>query len=133
MKLRIRLLAALAATALGAGLGPAAASAQDDIVRAHEALAHAGEYAMVCGVIADARHVRNARGEPTYLNFDKPYPDQDFTAIVWGRDRKRFDPAPETLVGRKACVYGKVERYQGKAQMALARQEQLSVAASKPE
>ncbi len=115
-----------------AGLCAPIAHAQEDMVRAHEALEHAGEYAMVCGVIADARHARDSRGEPTYLNFDKPYPEQEFTAVVWGRDRKRFDPAPETHVGAKACVYGKVERYKGKAQMVIGRPEQLSVAASKP-
>ncbi len=117
--------------ALAAFLGATSALAQDDIVRAHEALEHAGEYAMVCGVIADARHARDSRGDPTYLNFDKPYPEQDFTAIVWGRDRKRFDPPPETHLGAKACVYGKVERYKGKAQMSISRPEQLSVAAPK--
>jgi hypothetical protein len=124
---------ALYAVTAAAALHIAAALAQDDIVRAHEALDHAGDYAMVCGVIADARHARDSRGDPTYLNFDKPYPEQDFTAIVWGRDRKRFAPAPETHVGAKACVYGKVERYKGKAQMAISRPEQLSVAAKKPE
>jgi hypothetical protein len=103
----------------------------NDMVRAHEAIDHAGDFAMVCGVIADANHALNVRGEPTYLNFDKPYPNHDFTAIIWGRDRKNFPENPENMTGYKACVYGKIKIYQGKAQMALKKAEQLSVAPPK--
>lgn len=100
---------------------------QDDIVRAHEASGHAGEYAMVCGVIASAKYIENSRGAPTYLNFDKPYPESEFTAIIFGKNRKNFEPAPETLTGYKACVYGKIRMYRGKPQIELVKAEQLSV------
>lgn len=100
---------------------------QDDMVRAHEAREHAGEYAMVCGVIASAKYLQGARGAPTYLNFDKPYPDSEFSAIVFGKNRKNFSPDPETLTGYKACVYGKIRMYRGKAQMELVTADQLSV------
>ena len=106
--------------------GPARAQ-QEDIVRAHQAIEHAGEYAMVCGVIASARYNRESKGAPTYLNFDKPYPDQDFSAIIFGKNRKNFSPDPETLAGYKACVYGKVKIYKGKAQIELVKADQLSV------
>jgi len=100
---------------------------QDDMVRAHEAREHAGEYAMVCGVIASASYVQGARGAPTYLNFDKPYPDSEFSAVIFGRNRKNFNPYPETLTGYKACVYGKIKMYKGRAQMELVKADQLSV------
>ena len=106
--------------------GPARAQ-QEDIVRAHQAIEHAGEYAMVCGVVASARYNRDSKGAPTYLNFDKPYPDQDFSAIIFGKNRKNFSPDPETLAGYKACVYGKVKIYKGKAQIELVKADQLSV------
>ena len=106
--------------------GPAQAQ-KEDIVRAHQAIEHAGEYAMVCGVVASARYNRDSKGAPTYLNFDKPYPDQDFSAIIFGKNRKNFSPEPETLTGYKACVYGKVKVYKGKAQIELVKADQLSV------
>ncbi len=98
-------------------------------VAAHDAAAHAGEFVEVCGVVADANHARRTHGSPTYLNFDKPYPDHDFTAIIWGRDRKVFSFDPETLQGVTACVRGKVEMYRGKAQIILFMAEQIAFAA----
>jgi len=100
---------------------------QDDMVRAHEARDHAGEYAMVCGVIASARYLQGSRGAPTYLNFDKPYPESQFSAVIFGKNRKNFSPDPETLTGYKACVYGKIKMYKGRAQMELVKADQLSV------
>ena len=100
---------------------------QEDIVRAHDAIEHAGEFAMVCGVIASARYLKEVKGAPTYLNFDKPYPDQEFSAIIFGKNRKNFSPDPESLTGYKACVYGKVRVYRGKAQIELVKADQLSV------
>lgn len=100
-----------------------------DIVRAHEAKDHAGEIAMVCGVIASAKYQKNSRGAPTHLNFDKPYPDQDFSAILFGKNRKNFEVKPETLTGYQACVYGKIKMYKGKAQIELVIEKQLAVKA----
>jgi len=108
-------------------LGSFAQAQQEDMVRANQAIEHAGEYAMVCGVIASAKYLQNSRGAPTYLNFDKPYPDSEFSAVIFGKNRKNFDPAPETLTGYKACVYGKVRVYKGKPQMELVKSMQLSV------
>ena len=95
-------------------------------IMAHQAKDHAGEFAEVCGVIVDANYARRSRGSPTYLNFDKPYPEQEFSAIVWGNDRRAFPFSPEDLEGHKACVYGKVELYKGKAQIVLVRPEQIA-------
>jgi hypothetical protein len=99
----------------------------EDMVRANQAVEHAGEYAMVCGVIASTKYLQKSRGAPTYLNFDKPWPDSEFSAVIFGKNRKNFDPAPETLTGYKACVYGKVRVYKGKPQMELVKSMQLSV------
>jgi len=99
----------------------------EDMVRTHDAIDHAGEFVMVCGVIASARYLKEVKGAPTYLNFDKPYPDQEFSAIIFGKNRKNFSPDPESLTGYKACVYGKVRVYRGKAQIELVKADQLSV------
>lgn len=98
-----------------------------DMVRAHEAINYAGDYAMVCGVIASANYLERSRGKPTHLNFDQAYPQQLFSAIIFGKNRKNFKIKPETLTGYKACVFGKIKLYKGKAQMELVKPEQLSV------
>jgi hypothetical protein len=100
-----------------------------DIVRAHEAIEYAGEYAMVCGVIAEATYLKNSRGTPTYLNFDKAYPDAEFSAILFGKNRKKFKIKPETLTGYNACVHGWIKLYKGKAQIELVKENQLKVKA----
>jgi hypothetical protein len=101
-------------------------------VGAHQAAEHAGEFVEVCGIIADATHARRTRGSPTYLNFDKPYPDHDFTAVIWGRDREKFAFDTEALEGATACVRGRVEMYRGKAQVILFMAEQIAFAPPGP-
>jgi hypothetical protein len=117
----------LSVTALFLLLNGTVQAQSDDMVRAHEAINFRGEYAMVCGVIASAKYLEDSKGAPTYLNFDKPYPDYDFSAIIYGKNRSNFKLQPETLTGYRACVYGKVRVYKGKAQIELVTQDQFSV------
>jgi hypothetical protein len=50
---------------------------------------------------------------PTFLNFDKRYPDQIFTLVIWGGDRSKFGD-PETVYrGKRACVTGKISVFKG--------------------
>ena len=110
---------------------PAAAEVPDMVPTARAA-EFIGEFAMVCGVIAAADRRRDLRGDPTFLNFDRPYPDQTFSAVIWARDRRGFDDGLEDLDGYRACVYGKIESYRGRPQMTLTRKEQLNAAPPEP-
>jgi hypothetical protein len=92
---------------------------------AHQAAGHVGEAALVCGVIASTRYAHGTYGAPTYLNFDKPYPENEFTVIVWGRDRDNFPYKPEDIKGHQACVYGRIDEYRGKPQIIAVRPEQI--------
>jgi DNA/RNA endonuclease YhcR with UshA esterase domain len=98
-----------------------------DMVRAHDAIRYAGEYAIVCGVIVGAKYLKDSKGAPTFLNFDKPYPNHDFSAVIFGKNRKNFKLKPETLTGHEVCVAGKVQVYKGKAQIEVVKEIQLSV------
>lgn len=99
----------------------------EDLVRAHEAINHKGDYAMVCGVIASVNDLSGSKESPIYLSFDKPYPNNDFTAIIYSKNRKNFDIEPASLTGYKACVYGKVRVYKGKAQIEVVKENQLAL------
>ena len=79
------------------------------VINTAQAAAHVGKQAKVCGTVVDARHAIKTKGQPTYLNMDKPYPHPTFTAVIWGKDRGRFGMPPNILYrGRTICVTGKI-------------------------
>ena len=41
----------------------------------------------VCGIVASAHYAASSKGQPTFVNLDKPYPNQIFTVLIWGSDR----------------------------------------------
>jgi hypothetical protein len=99
---------------------------EDLIIKAEDAIHHDGEFVQVCGFIAETTYVRGDKGKPTYLNFHKPYPKQNFSVIVWREDRKNFDFAPESLEGYQACVYGQVVVRKSRAQMTIRLPDQIA-------
>ncbi len=86
---------------------------------AAEAASAAGRVVTVCGVLAETAYRRGTAGQPTFLNFERPYPNPVFVAVVWGENRPKFNPAPEKAfaVGDRLCVTGRVELYRGTAQV----------------
>lgn len=74
-----------------------------------EAGKYVGKSATVCGRVASAAYAVQSMGRPTYLNLDRPYPDQPFTVVIWGEDRSSFSPPPEKAYdGKKICVRGTI-------------------------
>jgi hypothetical protein len=72
--------------AFGATIGP------------EDAAAHVGDNATVGGVVESAHFASRSRGQPTFLDFGRPYPtNQLFTALIWGCDRSKFDEPENTL------------------------------------
>jgi hypothetical protein len=90
-------------------LAPCVVAVQN--LSASEAKQHVGEQAIVCGIVETARFAERTRGQPTFLNFDKPYPDQIFTVVIWGENRSKFG-SPEAKYSRKRiCVAGTIKEY----------------------
>lgn len=117
-----RLLALLLLVAIPAGN---LCAAEDPVIAADQAGDHVGEVALVCGVVADTHYAQTSTGRPTYINFDEPFPNAPFTAVIWGSDRGNFPWDPGALLGMDICVYGEIDRYRGKPQMKLVRPEQV--------
>jgi DNA/RNA endonuclease YhcR with UshA esterase domain len=90
-----------------------------------EAAAHVGETATVCGLVVSATYAADAPQSPTFLDLGKQYPNQIFTAVIFGGDRPRFGAA-ETLRGRRVCVTGEIFLYQGTPEIILRDPQQLS-------
>jgi len=91
------------------------------------AIKHVGESATVCGRVASAHFAAASRGAPTFLNLDKPYPQQVFTVVIWGNSRPRFSYRPEKLDGQDVCITGMIGSYRGKVQIEVSDPSQLQV------
>lgn len=79
-----------------------------------EAMRYVGKAATVCGQVASATYAMRSRGRPTFLNLDRPYPDEIFTVVIWGNNRRKFRTAPEKAFrGERVCVSGTVREYRG--------------------
>ena len=97
-----------------------------------EALDHVGQRARVCGDVVSARYAASAQGQPTFLNFGRPYPNQDFTAVIWGSARPEFPYPPESLRGQTVCVRGLITTYQGTAQIVVSHPSQIERPVGEP-
>jgi len=94
-------------------------------ITSEEAPSHVGETATVCGTVASANYAARTRGEPTFLNLDKPYPNQIFTAVIWGSDRPKFG-TPESLLGKSICTTGMIKLYHGRPEIIIHDPSQLT-------
>lgn len=120
----------LVALMLAALLSVPSAAADETAIKieASEAFQHIGEFAEVCGHVASAAYLGTIGGRPTFLNFERPYPDQVFTVVIWGSSRENFDGRPESLYdGKTLCVTGKVAVHEGVAQIIVDHPDQIVV------
>ena len=127
---RVRL--CLLAIVAGCGLGSLFATAGVKVMQTligDEALQHLGETNTVCGLIASTKYAVGAPGNPTYLNFDRPYPRQSCSVVIAEARRAKFKVAPETAFwGKWVCVTGVITMdYRGKAQIAVSDPAQIVV------
>ena len=100
----------------GLALVLAGASALAQEIPAAEAAKHVRENATVCGTIASEHTDTSSKGTPTFINLDRPYPNQVFTLLIWGDDRDRVGKIPET--GR-ICGIGVITEYRGSPEIVL--------------
>lgn len=97
-----------------------------DSISASEAAQHVGETATVCGTVASAKYVTTSKGQPTFLNLDEAYPNQPFTAVIWGDNRGGFSSPPEVAFeGKRICVSGVIETYKAKPQIVVRDPKQI--------
>jgi len=82
-------------------------------ISAAEAKNHVGEQATVCGEVTTTRYAARSRGNLTFINLDKPYPNQIFTVVIWGGDHPKFGDPEEAYRSKRICVTGKVTDYKG--------------------
>jgi len=103
-------------------------SGQTDYITPGDASKHIGETKTVCGTVASTFYSVRSKGQPTFLNLDKPYPNQIFTVVIWGPDRNKFKNSPEVFFKEKTiCVTGQIETYRGKPQIIVRDPSQITI------
>jgi len=96
-----------------------------------EAKDHYGETATVCGEVVSTRYANSTKGQPTFLNLDKAYPNQIFTVVIWGENRGKFGKPEEDYKGKRICVIGKITAYGGKPEIVAKEPKQVVVESAK--
>lgn len=81
-----------------------------------DAARHIGERATVCGSIAGEHTASSSRGTPTFINLDRPYPNQVFTILIWGNERSQVGSIPHS---GQMCVTGTITSYRGTPEIVL--------------
>jgi hypothetical protein len=97
-------------------------------IRSDEAIDHIGAAAEVCGPVATTSYRSDIDGEPTFLNFDNPHPDQTFTTLIWGENRHRWQNPPEEFYAdRILCVTGIIKLFEGDPEIIVTSPDQIRI------
>jgi len=107
--------------------GNAANSQEQKKIPSSQAAQHVGEHATVCGTVASSRYVSTSRSKPTFLNFGKPYPQEEFTVVIWSDDRPKFGHPEEAYLHKNICVTGDITSYRGTPQIIARTPDQIQV------
>jgi micrococcal nuclease len=94
---------------------------------AAEAKEHFGEAAIVCGEVVSTRYADSTKGQPTFLNIDKPYPNQIFTVVIWGSNRGKFKTPEADYKAKNICVSGKITAYAGPPEIVADNPKQIRI------
>jgi len=95
-------------------------------ISAEQAKDHFGETARVCGQVVSPHYAYKTNGHPTFLNFDRSYPHQVFTAVIWGSDRAKFGKPEKKYRNKHICVTGRITVYRGKPETVLHSPKQVT-------
>ena len=99
---------------------PAVAPAR---IKASEARAHIGSEVVVSGTIAEVNRAERL----VRLNFGRPFPNQQFTAVIFA-DKTNLFPEVEKLQGQSAEVSGKITVFRSRPEIVISSTNQLKLA-----
>ena len=94
-------------------------AAKTNEISADQAKKHIGQRATVCGTMVSAHYASSSKGQPTFLNLDKLYPNTIFTIVIWGEDRAKFNNPEKAYQDKKICVTGTIGEYRGTPQIVV--------------
>jgi DNA/RNA endonuclease YhcR with UshA esterase domain len=92
------------------------------VYSSYEAASHEGEFASVKGFVADVYFSEKA----VFMNFEKKYPSNIFTAVVFKRDLNKFQDLNQ-YKNKYVKVEGVIKLYKGKPEIILKSPQQIKV------
>lgn len=102
-------------------------SSANQTLTAAQARDHVGETATVCGTVASAHYAFRTRGQPTFLNLDRPYPKETFTVVIWGVNREKFGKPERRYRDKHICVTGPIKVHRGVPETVVQTPKQITV------
>ena len=66
-------------------------------------------------------------GRPTFLNLDKPYPNQVFTVVIWVENRSAFGKPEVDFKDKNICVSDRITSCRGVPQIEARHPSQIKV------
>lgn len=96
-----------------------------EIVSACQAKKHIGKIVFVEGkVVSTYRSPKNN----IFLNFERPYPNQCFSAVIFSSALSRFPKDPEDFYFQKRVrIFGEIKEYKGKPEIILESERQIEI------
>lgn len=107
---------------VAAVLSLASSDARPATLSPSQAAQHVGQNAAVKGIVAEIGHSRSG---VMFLDFGAPYPDAEFTAVIFSDDVSRF-PGIEQAEGKTVTVTGTIQLYHGRPEIILQSRSQLT-------
>ncbi len=84
-----------------------------------------GQEVIVEGQIVDTHR---SKTNTVFLNFEKAYPSQCFTAVIFSSNQYKFVEHPEDFYrGKKVRIRGDIKKYEGRAEIILEEPSQIEV------
>jgi micrococcal nuclease len=97
-----------------------------DVVDACSAGKYLSREVIAEGKIVDTYH--HLKSNTVFLNFEKPYPYQCFTGVIFSSNLHKFPKNPEKYYLNKTVrIFGEVKEYKGKPEIILETPEQIEV------
>jgi DNA/RNA endonuclease YhcR with UshA esterase domain len=103
-----------------------AADAGTPRLQSYQAKNHFREAVTVCGVVASTKYASSIDRSPTFLDLDRPYPQEPFAIVIFGRDRGKFGAPESTYAGKRVCVTGTIVEYRGRPEIIATDPSQIS-------
>jgi len=96
-----------------------------NVVGACQAGNYYGKEMLVEGIVADAYR---SKTNTIFLNFEKSYPNQCFTGVIFSSDQYKFVESPEKYYsGKTVRIRGEIKEYQGKPEIILKDPSQIEI------
>ena len=102
-----------------------AAACNAQSVSPKDAEKYIGKTATVCGQVVATKYLSDSGRKPTLLDFGKPFPNQEFVAVIFEEDRAKFGEPEKACLKKDVCVSGEVTIFRNKPQIVVKDRSQM--------